>query len=708
MDGNLDVSAAPSVSKEAGDTTYEELAGLGLEPAFDRLEAIIEVKRDSGYLGGIGDAGSREHVRFYVELYGDGVLHDVGGASVRVHDIAGSKPLYYAVHLDFEPLRRFCFSENTPRVRAILSWNDPPPAGQPDFVPLRGNRLDVRVWVRPRRLFAFAELLKEMELANVRLPAAVQPLIDSVQPATRLETAAGLSLSVGQKRQLYKNRVPAGRFAYPEALKLIPAPARQESLQAETDTRAALGLAPGEWDDLLGRIVSPDGDTSYEELLCVGLNPDRDMLEAVLTVKKGRGYSGLLCRESSTEHVGFWIDFGDGKGFVYMGSSSVEVLDLARNGMDGIQFAVFLKANLAGRVVPCAAGARVVRLRAILSWEAPPPPGNPDFLPAWGNRRECSIQLRPGFLTGRVPLIETVGGMAVSDIDAVTGLATGGHQITAATVNQSPFGCGVTITGRIGDPPDSPGGGATLLKYRIEIAPDGTEDWQPLTNRIKARRAESVGGIPAPCSAGRYLGDLVLTPADDGDGLGPGWYPYVGNLTLPGQRLPVAGVLGYWETTAEMEGLWKIRATVKNPEVSPPEVYAGNQVVKVRIDNTPPAARVAITGSAGGIKAGGILRGTFSAHDPGTHSTEASFQHYSTAKIEVIPSAPGNVRVVTAPASLEFPSAGTTGIDGTWVLDTTGMRPGGYVLRLSVCDRTNVNSSGVPFCTVDEAGFCLE
>ncbi len=688
MNGNLDASAVPSASKEAGDTTYEELAGLGLEPAFDRLEAVVRVKRDSGYLGGIAGAGSREHVRFYVDLHGDGVLHDVGAASVRVHDIPGPKPLSYAVYVDFEPQRRFCFSESTLRVRAILSWNDPPPAGRPDFIPLRGNRLDARVWVRPRRLFVFADLLKELELANVHLPAAIQPLIDSIQPAAQLATPAELSLSAGQKRRLYKSAVPARRFAYPEALRLLSAPAEQGFFQAGVDPQTALDLSSAEWSDLRDHIASPQSDTTYEELECVGLNPDRDMLEAVLTVKRSRGYAGPLGREGSTEHVVFWIDFGDGAGFTYMGASTVEVLDLARNGTEGIQFAVFLKANLTGRMVPCAAGARVVRLRAILSWEAPPPSGDPDFLPVWGNRMECSIQLRPGPLTGRVPLIETVGGVAVNDIDPVTGLATGSLQIAAASVNQSPFGHRVTITGRVGDPPDSLGGGVPPLKYRIEVAPDGTEDWQPLTNRIRVRKAKLVGGVPATCSPGQFLCDLILAPADDGDGLGPGWYPYIKDLTLPEHRLLASDVLGHWETNAGEEGLWKIRIMVKNPAVSPPEVFAGSQVVKVRVDNTPPTARVALTSPTGRIRAGEILSGTFSAHDPGAHSAETSFQHYSTAKIEVIPSAPDNVRVVTAPANIEFPSAGTTGIDGTWVLDTTGMRPGGYVLRLSVCDRT--------------------
>ncbi len=40
-------------------------------------------------------------------------------------------------------------------------------------------------------------------------------------------------------------------------------------------------------------------DTSYEELVCVGLNPDHDRLEAVLDVKREFGYGGNICAAGS-------------------------------------------------------------------------------------------------------------------------------------------------------------------------------------------------------------------------------------------------------------------------------------------------------------------------------------------------------------------------------------------------------------------------
>ncbi len=74
----------------------------------DRLEAVIHIKKNGGYSGGICTNGSIEWVRFYVDLHDNGVWHDVGLGWVRVHDIGGKKPLCYAVYRDFAPIRKIC------------------------------------------------------------------------------------------------------------------------------------------------------------------------------------------------------------------------------------------------------------------------------------------------------------------------------------------------------------------------------------------------------------------------------------------------------------------------------------------------------------------------------------------------------------------------------------------------------------------------
>jgi hypothetical protein len=78
----------------------------------------------------------------------------------------------------------------------------------------------------------------------------------------------------------------------------------------------------------------------------------------------------------------------------------------------------------------------------------------------------------------------------------------------------------------------------------------------------------------------------------------------------------------------------------------------------------------------------------------------------------VSPFIAGNVvDLTTSPVSLDYnpPAVPTTGVSGTWKLDTQKMKACGYVLRLNVWDRTIVdagNASG--YHGADEIGFCLE
>jgi hypothetical protein len=50
----------------------------------------------------------------------------------------------------------------------------------------------------------------------------------------------------------------------------------------------------------------------------------------------------------------------------------------------------------------------------------------------------------------------------------------------------------------------------------------------------------------------------------------------------------------------------------------------------------------------------------------------------------------------------------TSGASGNWELDTTGMKPCGYNIRIHGVDRTIVNSGGIGWHAGDIEGFCLE
>jgi len=741
--GNLKLSPYKPVKLQQGITTYEQLICVGLNPPCDRLEAVLHVKQDFGYGGDICSSGSFEYVRFYVDIHDNNIWHDVGLSSVRVYNIPGDKPLCYAVRKDFTPFKKRCTGENIVRVRAILSWDVSPPANQPNWVPVYGNILTVQVQIQPRYALLVSELVKE--LIPLKIPDPAGPIIAGLDPHAKLKLLPRKTLSLSQKKALYLDKgVPVHRFGFTEAQTLLTAKTAAQAIVTPNGESplASLGLSVAEITDLFGKLqVITDGDTSFEELRCVGLRPVSDLLEAVLTIKRPFGYSGGLCDTGSTEYVAFWIDFGDGGGFIYMGTSTVQVHDLQTIPPEDVQYAVFLKKDFSQYLLPCEDGPRVVRLRAILSWEVPPPPGNPNYVPTWGNREECLVQLRPGTMVSRSPVIETIGDIAIDDI--TDSLATGDGQIGAFHVDLSPFGGVITITGRIaGTLPDAYGGAALPLKYRILVKRDDNIDtWNPLTNTVDVDVTKFVNGIQQFEAAGDPIFNLNLIPTDDGDGLGAGWYEYLEDHTEPSTRFLLVDKLARWLTSAEMEGEWDIKMEAKDPNANPPTSYPATGVVRVRVDNTAPSS-VAVADPAlqpyvpiivtithaelngnpiaavdcGKFPVGTILSGTYEAHDPGT--SDLPNQHFGEVSLGVAPGGPANGATVmlsgnggatyTFPTSRSFPVVPTTGESGHWQLNTAGMDPCGYVIHMIVSDRTNVGSSGSPFRVTADVGFCLE
>jgi hypothetical protein len=55
----------------------------------------------------------------------------------------------------------------------------------------------------------------------------------------------------------------------------------------------------------LKAVKALSGNTSYEQLMCVGLHPQLSQLEAVVHVKKNAGYNESLCGGGSPEYVRF-------------------------------------------------------------------------------------------------------------------------------------------------------------------------------------------------------------------------------------------------------------------------------------------------------------------------------------------------------------------------------------------------------------------
>ncbi len=138
---------------------------------------------------------------------------------------------------------------------------------------------------------------------------------------------------------------------------------------------------------------------SYEQLTCVGYNPDTTDMEATFAIKKSAGYSGNLCTGGSFEYVRFYMDFHDGAGFIDQGSVAINVHDIPADkdchgqSIFPITYTAVLKKKTHKKsycdnpILPT--------LRAILSWNMDPPANSPDWKPVWGSVMDCDVQLKP-------------------------------------------------------------------------------------------------------------------------------------------------------------------------------------------------------------------------------------------------------------------------------------------------------------------------
>ena len=143
-------------------------------------------------------------------------------------------------------------------------------------------------------------------------------------------------------------------------------------------------------------VLSITGNTTYEELTCVGYNPRLRTLEATVQIKLPTGFKGNLCGPGSTEYVRFYVDYGAGWQDVdcvaFDTHDIPNMLDCAKDPDKPLSYVVSLKFepktdNCERPVMP--------NVRAILSWETMPPLGDPLWPPIWGNVLDQHIQIAP-------------------------------------------------------------------------------------------------------------------------------------------------------------------------------------------------------------------------------------------------------------------------------------------------------------------------
>ncbi|MFB9240479.1 hypothetical protein IV454_24915 [Massilia antarctica] len=682
--GNIEASPFPPVLNIKLNTTYERLACVGFQPQFNRLDAVVYIFQPNGYGGGICSSGSQEYVRFYLSRDDGASWQDAGLTSFSAFDIpegsTGRRRLEYAVTLRINPAKRFCFLDNTWLVRAILSWNVPPPPDSPDFVPVWGNIHNTHIRVDPLRIILIDDLLQHAKLS---LPPALAEMIDLKQEVTISPPKA---LGVRELQALYKGRdVEPHRYALAELHDLVSQPELTDALMAPGFTGALTELDVNIADSLF----PVQSSTRYEQLDCIGLNYAQDTLVGILRIKLPNGYSGGPCTAGSKEFVTFWGDFNDNGTFeTCLGSTSVNVHDIERMPREGLEYSVFLPVDLDRYRRTCQQGPVLVPIRAILSWQVAAPCANPYYVTVWGNRLDTLVHIRAGrgpAPTGHPPIIETIGSMALTDIDGA-GYASGPAQLAGFTAVQSPFGGEVVITGHIANPTDI-SSGAGPLKYRI-IVNDGSGD-QPLANTFPLARSQLLDGVWS------FL--PTISQAVDGSG----FYTYQEDHTgAPGNAeiFVLGNVLARWETAGKT-GAWQVRVEVKD---AANVVYAGNPST-VRLDNAAPqipAGSFKITtgaGSCADFVIGDVIEGTYQVSD----------QHFSSLSLSVQP-ALGGTFVAPVPLPRTYPTVPTTGESGVWRLDTSGMPKCGYVIRLSASDRTIVNSGYVGWGAEAFVGLCLK
>jgi hypothetical protein len=150
--GKITGSSFKAVLKIQEDTTYESIGCVSYNPKFEQLQATVSINQSIGYSSAQLRYGSDEHVRFYLSYDGGSTWQDQGLRTVNVYDMRGRKPLEYRVSVGIGPAQTFCFMQNLPLVRAILSWNSPPLAEMPEWTPVWGNVVEAKIQIPDFRL----------------------------------------------------------------------------------------------------------------------------------------------------------------------------------------------------------------------------------------------------------------------------------------------------------------------------------------------------------------------------------------------------------------------------------------------------------------------------------------------------------------------------------------------------------------------------
>ncbi|GAB4037355.1 MAG: helix-hairpin-helix domain-containing protein [Rubrivivax sp.] len=656
--GSFDSAGLPPVLPMAGNTYYEELGCVGYHPQQEMLEGVVYIYQPSGYGGALCSGGSTEYVRFYLSFDNGATWQDQGLTSFRAWDVPegteGSRRLEYAVQMKVNPARTLCWSgSRLIRMRGILSWNAPPPPNQPNWNPPWGNRRDATILVEPQKRFVLDDVFTQIK---VKLPFALKQTLDLQAPVA----APPKALSVQELASLYeKSAVPPQRYAFQQLHALAFGKA------APTPELVAQQLPGLKLDPKLVDVLFPpgetDGDTSYEQLTCIGLDPNLpDTLVGIVHVKRSAGFNGGPCTAGSTEYVSWWIDSdGNGSFDTFLGTASVKVHDIANLPAEGVHLAVRLPVDLTAYRKRCKAGPALLPVRAILSWQVPVPGNEPDRVPTWGNREQTMVMLTPsGVVNAPAGQIAILGGVPTSMIDDATGLTTPDAVFAlnnTPTGGGAPFGGIVTVQG-------APLGAG--WRYKVEVRPEGGGGVEPVLGRLTLTRADGTTHDHDP-------DETTQT------------YAYVDFANN------VNGLLARWFSRGDER--WIVTLTTYAPDGT----ATGTDTHRIQLDNTAPVAAISITSGSGDCgrfpNDGSVqLAGQFTA-------TDANIAEWRLDIASSGPSAPG----------VSIDQGQTNQADVPWSYNPAGLVPCGYVAEVHVRDKTVVHSQSLGWRASARVGFCI-
>lgn len=708
-------------------TTYEELMCIGLQPDANRLEAVVNIRQHTGYGGDACSTGSREYVRFFVERSGTWV--DLGDVSFTVHDMPNSSPLplSYSVDIDLNEARKYCDEQNFVNIRGILSWTWEPTPGNASFNPPWGNVVNVRVQIAPK----WFPILSLGELLADKLIELKPSLLSQVNLNQTLEVKPALPKTFAELKAFYaKKNVPGHRFGFAEAQKLLKnpvtsslmpaaksAPTVTKSVEGKLSLPSAETLSLGpELGAIISALLDTQGDTTYEQLECVGYNPETRTLGGVISLKQSSGYLSGLCDAGSTEFVGFWL-YHNG-GWESLGTAQVQVHDLTGvSAAHPVQYAVFRGVNVPEDLCQKIIG---LPLRAILSWQTPPT--DPNSPPIWGNVLDTNVQpiigdASVGNECVRLMRINRVGISGISNVAENVGLGpmigladpTGDAQ-DCNNANDSPFGGPIYLEGDFTVKSDAyfnPVTGAVLPGAKPQRYTAQIEGISPASPPVMLTNSFGITVFPVNPPLGSPS-TQVLQQFVNQDGLSAYTY-YEGIVQAVNPRS-----LAVWDAGGLPEGQYRITITGyewngaayvalgTGPQTKDVYVFNGfphSELVLVNgVPTSAPFQRPEVAlhiaspgGDCGDVSVGDTIQGTFSVTDRFFGSVGIALEPITVNGIpQLLKPVQITVSAFVQPNGVSYgqtAQAVTTGMAGTWTLDTSGMTPCGYTVVLSAWDR---------------------